>query len=411
MQDRTDLDRDPAQRWWNELPPHQRSFWLDCAGSQEAADAWRCFNRARTDAPQWIAPAIEGLSATVAACAPSASHAALLKAVGKLDGMAGVRLALVEGGRGRISLSKRKVVSATGEVIADDHQQWLEQQVRIDSGNVLDAYKRLKDKDLRLSCCHLENVYLVVNRGPSQNEFLQIEVRLEDEVQDRRLFPSRLYRAPAELHDLTEPFESEPLPDEQQARVRPLAYSLYGVFDVHRFVALASADDSLNRSEFRQKQFVRSTHGSTGDNVSSTEAFPGWDAAPIRAERIFADWSESSAGRSGARLSEHWTLHLNLHKDTRTQVYHANYVPAWTTKLKLAAVKPASSIYRLYGDLQKLDGRVGVPFAWFFFMLHGNRIPDAVGEQVIAGAESGEIVMPEHDYRVLKRWQAHTYGF
>ena len=303
------------------------------------------------------------------------------------------------------------MISATGEVIADDHHQWLEQQVRIDSGNALDAYRRLKDKDLRLSCCHIHNLYLVVDRGPSQSEFLQIEVKLEDEVLDRRLFPSKLHHEPTELLDLTEPFESEPLPDDQQTSVRPLAYRLSRAIDLQRFVALASADDSLNRSKFRQKQFVCSMHGATGDNVSSSEAFPGWDAAPIRAERIFSDWSESSAGRSGARLSEHWVLHFNLYKDQKTQAYQFGYVPAWTTKLKLAAVKPASSIYRIYGELQKLDGRVGVPFAWFFFMLHGNRIPDAVGEQVIAGAEAGEIVIPEHDYRVLKMWQAHPYGF
>jgi hypothetical protein len=44
-------------------------------------------------------------------------------------------------------------------------------------------------------------------------------------------------------------------------------------------------------------------------------------------------------------------------------------------------------------------------------MLHGNRIGDWAGKWILKGAEDGEIVLPEHDYRVLKAWYDHPYGF
>ena len=44
-------------------------------------------------------------------------------------------------------------------------------------------------------------------------------------------------------------------------------------------------------------------------------------------------------------------------------------------------------------------------------MLHGNRLGPWVGEQILAAAEAGTIVLPEHDYRVLKDWSREPYGF
>jgi len=65
----------------------------------------------------------------------------------------------------------------------------------------------------------------------------------------------------------------------------------------------------------------------------------------------------------------------------------------------------------VFRKLEKLDRRVGVPFAWFFFMLHGDRVDQDVARRVIQAAEAGQIVLPEHDCRVLKAWEAYPYGF
>ena len=44
-------------------------------------------------------------------------------------------------------------------------------------------------------------------------------------------------------------------------------------------------------------------------------------------------------------------------------------------------------------------------------MLHGNRVHDWAARRVLEAAEGGTIVLPEHDYRVLKAWEERPYGF
>ncbi len=61
--------------------------------------------------------------------------------------------------------------------------------------------------------------------------------------------------------------------------------------------------------------------------------------------------------------------------------------------------------------VETLDKRTKLPFGWHFFMLHGNRVRREAGERMIELAESGQIVVPEHDYRVLKEWQDQPYSF
>ena len=61
--------------------------------------------------------------------------------------------------------------------------------------------------------------------------------------------------------------------------------------------------------------------------------------------------------------------------------------------------------------MEKLDRRVKVPFGWFFYMLHGNLIKERTAFAVIQAAEAGTIVLPEHDYHILKNYEASPYGF
>jgi hypothetical protein len=140
------------------------------------------------------------------------------------------------------------------------------------------------------------------------------------------------------------------------------------------------------------------------------ELFPKWDRFPARHRRLFDDWRRSSAGQS-AQLCDHWFLDLSDHTSQQGE-RSMTLVPQWTFRQQLAEVKARKGgAYELYGALQKLDRRVGVPFGWYFFMLHGNRVTSDVGERVIEAAEAGQIVLPERDYRVLKDWQAQAYGF
>ena len=71
----------------------------------------------------------------------------------------------------------------------------------------------------------------------------------------------------------------------------------------------------------------------------------------------------------------------------------------------------SGDVYGLFSKLQTIDRRVQVPFGWYFYMLHGNRVHDDAGKRVLEAAEGGLIVLPEHDYRVLRNWADRGYGF
>jgi hypothetical protein len=65
----------------------------------------------------------------------------------------------------------------------------------------------------------------------------------------------------------------------------------------------------------------------------------------------------------------------------------------------------------MWDRLQAFDRKMKCPFGWYFYMLHGNLLQEWAGDRVREGAESGRIMLPEHDYQVLKAWSKHKYGF
>ena len=86
-------------------------------------------------------------------------------------------------------------------------------------------------------------------------------------------------------------------------------------------------------------------------------------------------------------------------------------IPLWTHTRKMAKIEKAPNVHTLLGKLQSIDSRRGADFAWFFYMLHGNLVSSWAGERVLKAAEQGLIVLPEHDYQILKRWDALPYSF
>ncbi len=52
-----------------------------------------------------------------------------------------------------------------------------------------------------------------------------------------------------------------------------------------------------------------------------------------------------------------------------------------------------------------------MPFAWFFYGLHGNLVRGGQLQRIVDAAEAGRIVLPEHDYQVLRAWSDDPYGF
>ena len=86
----------------------------------------------------------------------------------------------------------------------------------------------------------------------------------------------------------------------------------------------------------------------------------------------------------------------------------------WSHTARVARIENVQRVTdeALLGKLLALDKRTGgVPFGWYFYMLHGNLVPDAAGKRVVRAANEGAIELPIHDLQVLDTWAKSTYGF
>lgn len=357
---------------------------------------------------------VPGLSDTLRGVRPTKGRSELLRAIG--DSSSRFSDVKVTAEIGDSSLLKHQVRTASGELVADDHRVWLATQVAMDGGDASSTFRRLREGAYLLTRCELLEICLVADVDHQRPDgFVQMRVWEESERLHRALFEQYPWRVPTDLDELVRDADhGDPLPIEAQSLVRPVSYQLRAIVDVARWLDEADALEEARRETVRRRRYtvretrngkVVSEHLATHDELNQ-----GWDAFPGPHRRLFDDWARSSAGRA-ARLCDHWRLDLadyTAPDGTRSM----SLVPQWTFTKKLAEVSATrGGDYELFGSLEKLDRRVGVPFGWFFFMLHGNRVTSDAGERVIRAAEAGLIVIPEHDYRVLKDWQDAPYGF
>lgn len=396
--------------WWNVMPESERTRWAARAGGTGvAADAWRLYNsmQYRLDQPK--------LQLAVDSASPTPKHAALLKAIRAVAGFEEAKLVRIESGTS--SLVQRKVVSAAGEIIHDDHQKWLASELEADGGRVSATRTRLAALDLRLSRCALTTLNLVVDRAGDQANFMQATVHLLSEAIDRRLFdPYGGWSTPRDPRELVDDAEQgAEVAEVDQKAIGTDHYELKEVIDMAAFVKAAQIIHRERVTEGSRRRFdVIEDDGTrqTKKVMTGAEIDPAWHLYPCKEHRYFGDWTTSSAGRSGARACDHWTFRVSDWTDAKDGERYLSFVPQWNLTRKLAKLERCPpSDYELFGKLEAMDRRVGVPFAWYFYMLHGNRVRDWAGKAVLRAAEAGRIVLPEHDYQVLRHWQARGYGF
>lgn len=353
---------------------------------------------------------IPGLAEAAAACTPAPGHKALVKALQRLPGLEEIKLATTRGEDGGSYLAKRGVYGPDGTRLHDDHQTWLREQVEADGGHVRSTYDRLYGKGYKLSKTHLATLYLVLDHGGDESNFAQFEIWREHEHMDCELLKG--WGAPRDLDEMVREAEGYSLPDDQCVPVAPARYRYRRAVDVGHFIRMLDAIEAAKREALSRRRYTMTDDSGKAEVLSHAQLDPGFGRYPHRARRLFNDWAASSASQSGARLCDHWVMQFEDWTNPKTGVRDMQVIPVWTYGKKLAEVKASQGdAYSFYGKLQTLDRRVGVPFGWYFYMLHGNRVTDGAGHRVLEAAEQGLIVLPEHDYQVLRAWKARPYGF
>lgn len=355
---------------------------------------------------------IPGLAEKVAEVDVDHKHAGLLKLLRRQEPFEDCKLVTT---RGDARLQRRRVLTPAGDVVAEDHEAWLAAELAVDGGNVRKTARRLRPLDYMLTEIALEQLYLVHDRRGPQDNYLQLQVDVETERLDCRLFASSEwgeYFGDGQLYNLVNVAEGgDRVPEGDRTLIGQSRYRLRRIVDVAAFVKEAAAHEAFMRDRRGAQRVLVSTDG--GPQVAMTlKEFAGEQPGFVwKGRRLFDDWARSSAGLGGHRICEHWAMDLSDYTSPDGE-RSMGLIPMWTHRKKMAAIeRRPKSDYELFGKLESMDRRVGVPFAWFFYMLHGNLISDWAGEVILAAAEKGLIVLPEHDYRVLKSWNNLSYGF
>lgn len=358
---------------------------------------------------------IDGLDATIAAAPVLPKHVGLIEALRRVPSLANARLLTH---RGDAWLTRRKVLSADGALIHDDHAAWLKLECASDGGNVAETLRRLRGLDHRLTECALDTLYVVHDRGGAncrQDDFVQLTVDVEDETIERRLFATQASSwrdAPRDLRDLIQEAEDgERFDAPARARYRPTAYRLRRCIDAGAFLREAAVLETAKRNLNRRTRLVLTSNDGSERVSTVGDLAPDVHEYAWPGQRLIDEWTLSSAGRQGHRFCAHWALQTSDYTSPAGE-RDMSLVPLWTHARKMAAIKSVpKSPYELFGKLEAIDRRVGVPFAWYFYMLHGNLVGSWAGERVLEAAEAGKLVLPEHDYQILKRWNQWSYGF
>ena len=322
--------------------------------------------------------------------------------------------------RGSWSSVNKRLVSAEGKIVSDDFEAWITAEVEASGNNPRAVWEKYKDAGLVQAEWQGSTVYVAAPYGPEPDAYFQIEVDVKHETTARYAFETDSWCAPDCLRDLIQPMTD--LAPERE--ISPWGYELRQIIDIRRFVremvSIYEAERQARMPEMKQKTIrqinIGEEHGSCHpQEIPFLEMYPDWPTWKHPIARIIHDWHDSSAGQNGRRFCHHWFLQLSDYTD-QDGVRYMSAIPQWADGdrgLDLPELFPNEdeSPLAVFSTLSDFDEQVGYPFAWYFYMLHGNRIGPGAGVAIARGIGNCSIWIPEKDERVILRWYGRQYGF
>lgn len=304
---------------------------------------------------------------------------------------------------------ERRVETSQGALVHANHIELL----KCESAEVgaKAAFHRLLNRDLRLVRTDTLRLFFTVDWGGEQTNFWQVEVDcLVQRLECKFLHGSA---PPDDLDELLRVSTDGKLSSAEQVVMGQHRYELSRVVDIHAFLKVVDDARESRREQARGMTFVlvdAYPHGSgQPENVAYDSLDPDFTCFADRGRRFFQDWSDSSAGRSGLRVCRLRAMDL---EDSTAEdgIRYASLSPLGTQRLAdPIKLEHEGSVQDLLRSLQAIDRQTGVPFAWYFYLLHRYIVSTDASIRILAAINAGTLALPACDEAVLRRWGESQY--
>ncbi|MCZ7497309.1 hypothetical protein G6M78_15710 [Agrobacterium tumefaciens] len=307
------------------------------------------------------------------------------------------------------SREPRSVVAADGTRIAE-YRPWIGSELTREGGNVGALWNRLQASGLQISQWHGDTCYAFASTGRGAADYVQVELARELEWLVGPIFDRS--RQPWSQGEIFDPPWIEYQRGSAATAIagphyRLLKHSGSSVVHMRTFLGRCARLEREKREARRADMERRVWVKPDGIRTSFLDASPDWFNLPPREVRFFQDWEQSSA--AAARVYDHWALDIKDYEESGER--EIGFIPR---PLRLPAKRLGAgefSVHGLMDRVEMIDREAGLSFAWFFLMVHGNKVDADVGHAIAQGLRDHRIVLPEQDARVLFRWAEHPYGF
>jgi hypothetical protein len=296
--------------------------------------------------------------------------------------------------------------------VAASYRDWAREQLAAHGGDARAVWSEHAAKAWTLTWTSRVVRHYWLQTGPHPWNGIQLTISVVEEFPGGLVFRPEPSEAPRDREELLNPHESR---KQDTLALGPGRYNLEAAIDMEAFYRLGQRlhAEALERCAQR-RVIVRSHNGETSETTWGKVAPEGFRYM-WRVQRWFEDWEFSSAGRSGAVAGHHWAFQLSDWDPGAAGPGRVlDFVPMWSHTARVARIENVHRLTdeALLGKLLALDNRTGgVPFGWYFYMLHGNLVSDIAAHRVLRAANEGAIELPAHDLQVLNTWAKSMYGF
>ncbi|CAG0981633.1 MAG: hypothetical protein F9K19_22015 [Rhizobiaceae bacterium] len=308
----------------------------------------------------------------------------------------------------------RTVFAADGTRLGD-HRLWVERELAALGGNLTAFWTKHRSGAQKFAEWRGTSVFAFAPTGPGVADFVQLSLGREIEVLAGPVVDPD-YR-PYSADDLFDPSWVTREPDMDGQVLSGPIYRLRGragggIVHMRSFLARRARIEREQREARRPELENRVVHevGSEGMRDSLfLDANPDWFDFVPRENRFFADWDRSSA--SAHRIFGHWAFDIH-DLEGRDRKREIGFIPR---PLQMPAERLLAdegvSVHRLMERIEAIDAKIGLPFAWFFLMIHGHWVDQDVGHAIADGLRAGRVRLPDRDAAVLLAWADRPYLF